>query len=403
MLRILLALSLCWFCLPVPPLAADDKLPDGVAKKMQAGEWGPATQQLRRRLVDNPADDHARFALGFAQVIRTFEQATQFHYEHGAKFGQAAFLFPADFKQNKSPNRVSYRAWRREMETLYDDLAAAEATLAAIRDREVKFRVSAAGLQWDLDGDGAAQTWMPRTGELTSQLKELAKENAELIIAFDYADVLWFRGYCHLIMGALDVILAADFEALFDAYGSEGYENPRYSVEGADRTRDQRQELAWKSLMSLRLVERDRWRLARGHLLQVTELSLQMWDVAEAETDDDFEWLPNPKQKGALRIKVEADMIDAWRAAMREAQAVLQGKKLIKPWRFAGGEQTADGKGINLQKLLDNPPEKVPLLSWVLNSPQEFIEEGPLFDEVVFRRVDSVFRGNTLGFSLWFN
>lgn len=403
MQRILLAIGLCWLGSTTLPATAEEKLLDGVAKKMHAGQWGPAEQQLRRRVVDNPADDHARFALGFAQVIRTFERSAQFHYEHGARFGQAAFLFPADFKPNKSPNRISYRSWRREMELLHEDLAAAEATFAVIRDREVKFRVTAAKLQWDLDGDGEAQTWLPRQGDLTDQLKELAKDNPNIEIAFDYADVLWFRGYCNLLMGLLDMMLAADFEALFEAYGSQGYENPRFSDKGAERTESERQEQAWMSIMQLRLAEPDRWRLARGHFVQVTELSLQMWDAAEAEMDDDFEWLPNAKQKGALRIKVEAEMIEAWRAAMREGQAVLQGKKLIKPWQFAGRDRPADGKGINLRKLLDNPPEKVPLLAWVFNSPQEFIEEGPLYDEAVFNRVDSVFRGNTLGFSLWFN
>ncbi len=383
-------------------LSAAEALPAGVIEKMHGGQWGSAEQQLRRRLEDRPVDDNARFALALTQIIRTFERASQFHWEHGAKFGQASFLLPANFKANPEPNRISYQSWRRELAALHRDLAVAEATLEGVRDKEVKVGIPLAKLQWDLDGDGQPQSWFPRAGELSEPLKAITRDNAEMLVTFDYADVLWFRGYCHVLMGAVDVFLSFDTELLFEAFAHNGYESPRLSAKSQGQTEDARQQAAWASIMNMKLAEPDRWRLARGHFVKVTELSLAMWDAAELETDDDHEWLPNSQQQGALRIHVDAEMITAWRAAMREAQAVLQGRKLLRFWAFSG--QNADEpRGINFQKLLDNPPEQVPLFRWALYGPKEHLAAGDLYDEKVFGRVNEVFRGNTLGFALWFN
>ena len=48
-------------------------------------------------------------------------------------------------------------------------------------------------------------------------------------------------------------------------------------------------------------------------------------DSSKAETDDDHEWLPNPKQKGALGLPVRDEMIDAWLAMMAELEVLLNG------------------------------------------------------------------------------
>ncbi|SRR5229473_179930 len=92
----------------------------------------------------------------------------------------------------------------------------------------------------------------------------------------------------------------------------------------------------------------------RKHLLRVAELNRETWKFIRAETDDDHEWLPNPKQKGVLGLPVRNEMIDSWLAMMGELEALLEGKRtFLKSWGLH-----KNGKGLNLKTLFDDPPEK---------------------------------------------
>ena len=93
------------------------------------------------------------------------------------------------------------------------------------------------------------------------------------------------------------------------------------------------------------LVEPKRMAVALGHFEQTLSLSRQMWERTLAETDDDREWVPNPKQKGAINIPVTQEMIDNWLRAVDEMESILQGKKLLPFWR---GKLT---RGVNLRRV----------------------------------------------------
>jgi hypothetical protein len=358
--------------------------------KLNQGELSSVEQTLRRQVIDEPVNDNARFALALTQVVRAFERSSQFHYEYGARFGNAPFLLPSTFKENPDPNRISYLTWRRELQTMQHDLEAIERLLADIRDPQVKVIIPLGKLQWDLNGDGKPESWMPsNAAQLTPHFRTIAKENPDFTVAFDYADVLWFRGYCHLTMAALDFILSLDLQSLFDAFGEQLYKNPRVS------------DPPKADFIAPKIAEPDRWRQVRHHLVRVTELSLATWDVAERETDDDFEWLPNPKQTAAIRIQTTPEMIAAWRDAMREGQAVLEGRKLYRiPDWF--GEKLPKDHGVNVRRYFDNPPERLQVLAWP-RAVEPYVEKGELYNEAVFARLDEVFRGQTIQFSFWFN
>lgn len=386
---------------PLAAVQAEDTLPAGVIEKLHRGELSAAEQQLRRRLADDSKDDNARFALGFVQVLRTFERTAQFHWEYGAKTRAAITLLPLSVKSNLEPNAISYRAWRRGLEMAQQDLLAAEATLAAIQSDDVRVPLPLAQLQWDPDGDGKAERWTAMSEQLAQQVKGIAGDNPDLLVSFDRADVYWLRGYCHLAAGMMDVILAMDGQAMFDASADFAYERPTFSAEAAGLSKQDRQNRLWQRMMEIPFAERDRWSIARGHWLKVTELSRQMWDAAERETDNDHEWLPNARQKGAINIPVTDEMIAAWRDAMRELQGILKGEKLIRSWKVSPEQR--DKQGINLRKFMDTPPKELKVFELFLNGMKDYQEEGTVADDKVFQRLDEVFGGNTLGFALWFN
>jgi hypothetical protein len=78
----------------------------------------------------------------------------------------------------------------------------------------------------------------------------------------------------------------------------------------------------------------------RKHLLEVVKLNRETWRYIRAETDDDHEWLPNPKQKGVIGLPVRDEMIDAWLEMMGELEALLDGKTTLPNRRWRRGWAT---------------------------------------------------------------
>ena len=141
----------------------------------------------------------------------------------------------------------------------------------------------------------------------------------------------------------------------------------------------------------------------RKHLLQVCALNHETWKFVRAETDDDHEWLPNPKQKGVLGLPVNDAMIDAWLGLVRELEAVLNGKKLVPvslTWN------TGD-KGLNLKTFLDDPPARLDLDAIATNGPAalpKYLEEGTPVGFNAILRIAQVFENPMLvAYAVWFN
>ena len=73
---------------------------------------------------------------------------------------------------------------------------------------------------------------------------------------------------------------------------------------------------------------------ALRHMETVIRLSRENWKLIEAETDDDHEWVPNPEQTAALpELRVGREVITGWHEFLDEAEALLQGRRLIPFWR----------------------------------------------------------------------
>jgi len=137
---------------------------------------------------------------------------------------------------------------------------------------------------------------------------------------------------------------------------------------------------------------------ARTQLLAVIDQSRQSWKSITAETDDDREWIPNPKQKSVLTdMEITQETIDAWLAFLDDGQQLLEGQSLIPFWR------SKDGKGINLKKLLDEP---IPfdLVMWAHGSPfLGRLEQGKLANSQSTQRMYQLLGGNFFLFAAWVN
>ena len=137
--------------------------------------------------------------------------------------------------------------------------------------------------------------------------------------------------------------------------------------------------------------------------VEVAELNRETWRYIRSEQDNDYEWLPNPKQKSVLQMPVRDEMIDAWLAAVGELEALLDGKKLMFTVGTFGKVEM--GVGINMKKLLEDPPAEFDLNKFIERGPDEkYLEKGEFINIFVLFRAFQMFdTPSAMGYMAWFN
>src|SRR6185503_8507947 len=125
-------------------------------------------------------------------------------------------------------------------------------------------------------------------------------------------------------------------------------------------------------MLRLSIKEPARTKAALAHLEAGVVQAKEQWKYILAETDDDNEWIPNPKQTGVVGVKVTQEMIDAWRETLDEAEQVLKGKTLLPFWRGKGE------RGVNLRRVFLEL-QAIDPIEWVQGTAATpFLEKGPI-------------------------
>jgi hypothetical protein len=389
-----------------------------VEKFLIEGRLADGQAALADRLKAKPDDDEVRFGLGALHFVRAVERLAQSLYKYGAvgpesRLGRQLPLLRLAVPKNPAPAKIRYSDARELLQQLQGDLAIAEATLAGIKDQSVKVPLHFGLIRLDLNGDGTASDeetlWRIYSG-LNRGLRlgaEIRPPDAEMfVIGFDYADVVWLRGYCHLLSALCDVGLAYDQQSLFDAVGRHLFDDADAPAlpEGLLRDRERRFDddiadaIAAIHLSHFPLKSPERMKSALGHLQKVIELSRENWKAIQAETDDDHEWVPSSRQTGVIPgVRVQQPMIAGWHDFLNEAEAVLAGKKLVPHWRFNAEH------GINLRRVFEEPRE-FDLVLWAHGAAAaRYAERGPVTTGDTWRRLQQMFGGQFIGFAFWFN
>ena len=143
-------------------------------------------------------------------------------------------------------------------------------------------------------------------------------------------------------------------------------------------------------------TEPERLKAALSHLEKVVALSRESWGYILAETDDEAEWIPSPRQKnGAIGMPVTQETVEGWMLFLDEFEAILKGEKLVPHWRLA--------RGINIRRVFLEPRAFDPIL-WAQGSAAlPYLEDGPVTDAATWNRMMAMFSGNFFGFAVWFN
>ncbi len=392
---------------------------------LQQGQLADAEKYLGEQLTADPQHDQARFALGVVQVLSAIEHLGQEQHQYGAMNGAVSNLpvFRLPVPINPHPEEVTYTQVRQVFSHLQTRMLAAEATLAKIDLKpEVKLSIDLLSIRLDLNGDG-------RTDDKESFAALFGVANrvrpgtpgADMKVTFDNGDVPWLRGYCHFLCAVCDVMLAYDHQRMFDVSGHLIYPKavpPRGGLEpldiakrrDGDFTRDIMDAIAAIHLTDFPLKEPKRMSSARGHLLEMIRTSRESWVLIEAETDNDQEWLPNPKQTGVLRVPVTREFIDGWHGVLSEMEDLLEGRKLVPFWRDhdqwffgTGGDIPATGRGVNLKRFFEEPPRFDLVLLLQGSAALPYVEKGELSRPETWNNLTRVFQGQFFGFAIWFN
>jgi hypothetical protein len=385
---------------------------DDAKADLAAGRLAEAAAALDNHLRSAPEDDTARFALGTVQFLQATERLGQSLYRHGLNpapeaFSVPFFRLPVPF--NPDPETLSYEQARAMIRQFTDDLAIAESTLAKVDDPAVQLPLAIGQVRLDLDADGAA-TDTESLWQLYRQLNQAPdvppEQVAQFVIDFDGSDAPWLRGYTHLLMTLGDVLLAYDwhegfehsFQTLFpradlpfQALADKSARGPGES--DFDEIADL---IAFIHLIHWPVVEPDRAASALRHLESMVDLSRENWRRILAETDSGREWLPNPRQTGAIPgLAVTQERIDAWMIFLDEFGAMLKGEMLMPHWRLA--------QGINIRRAFLEP-RLFDLVLWTQGSGAlPYAEAGPVSQAETWDRIVRLMGGDFFTYAAWFN
>ncbi len=384
----------------------------------------------REHLATKPDDGEARFGLAVAEFLQSVERLGQTLHRHGA-LGQQGRLtriipfFRLPVPDNPNPAETSYEDARSLIQTLLNDLAMAEATLAKLGESEVSLPLRFGLIRLDLDGNGEAteaealwrilaafdrQRLPPGTQRMASR-DELRAASEAFVIHFDRGDAYWLQGYCHLLSAVGEYALAHDTENFFTVIAPYLFAKPTAPSLPANLFQEVSpvpgmpvemgplaDAVTAIHRMRFPVVAASRTEKALSHLETVLALSRKTWQAIQAETDNDHEWIPNASQQCVIPgMAVTAEMIGAWQGFLDESEAILAGETLVPHWRLRRG------MGINLRKVFLEP-NTFDLIEWAQGSAAvPYVQPGRCTSVQRWAELQQAFRGQFIGFAIWFN
>lgn len=392
--------------------AGAQNAPEMLQTHLYAGSIAQGERALAAR---SKTDREAQAALGMLRFVAAFERFGQGLYRYGLRAPRTNFMpllaFPVP--HNPNPEKITYESFRTLLSAFVTDLDLAQRTMETVGDAPVKLPLDVLRMRIDINGDGKAEEserfvslFMTAFGgaDPTAQ----AADPGSFVIGFDTADIYWLRGYSNLLAVAAEFFLAHDFRESFDNTFHRFFPQadlPFARMASESRQRDRREAGDFSTIGdTIALIHLMRWktiepeRLARIHarLKTVAELNRKTWAAVNSETDNDREWLPNPRQQGVLSgVPVTTETVASWLDFVETFEKVLDGKLLVPHWRFE--------KGVNLKRLLTESKE-FDLVLWATgHAALPFLEDGPVADRQMWMRATRGLGGNFLMYAFYFN
>ena len=350
------------------------------------------------------------FSLAALQFIDGIGGLCQDLYDYGQVQGQSDFgmmFLQMPVPKNPNPKKVTYDDVRNMLIKFQGSMQTVNATLDKLPEEEFKVRIRLGEVRIDYDGDGTAtdeEMFYKAFKVFDYRIERMLNETLEFPIAFDTGDAYWLKGYSHLLMAMCDLILAHDWDKVFEYtghaffYKADTPYSEMYSYPHPPKYWEFMDAIAFIHLMHLPVIEPRRYKSARQHLKEVIKCSRTSWKYINAEEDNDCEWVPNDRQQSVTGTKINGEMQKAWVVFLDELEQILDGKKLVKH------PQIYDGRGINVKKVFEEPQPVFDLVFWFQGTAATpYLETGPMSEPETWRMIASMFRGNLIGFAIWIN
>ncbi|RWF32097.1 hypothetical protein [Mesorhizobium sp.] len=365
-----------------------------------------------------PSDPASAYAAGAGEFFTALEILAGGLHRHGFESPQS-FMLPLmrlPVPDNPNPEPLTYEEFRAILVAFRDRLEKSAATLGSVpADADIGMVIDLTRLGIDLNEDGNIAPDESAAAIMAALSRGGAPDGPapSLTFRFDRADGYWLQGYAEFLMAQADFWLAHDFKTMFD--GSFHMLFPRAKLplqdvlvppDGGMSGSIFASEWRFADFISLvhlvnwPVVEPERRQAARRHLLEMIRLSREDWKAIRAETDNDREWLPGPKQKGPnplTGLEVGEEQVTAWLATLDMAEDLLEGRVLLPHFRVAG-------KGINMKRFFDEPKTFDLVLSITGPAIAPYFESGRILTGDDFDQIQREFGGaGFLTFALWFN
>lgn len=242
---------------------------------------------------------------------------------------------------DKEHGRLDHAAGRKAFADFASALATVDADLA-VAERDPAFALELCLACWDHDWN--------HTGELDDADRHLFEvevdaTGAELpdgdprrrpTFRFDAGDIAWARAMIAFQRATVDLVLAYKWDAIDRLLDEDHFPPPQIRIELADA---------------------GRVRHARELILAGLAFSDRSRELYLAETDDDREWVPNPRQADhAVPLVMDQAMYDTWAAVTRDVRALVDGSEGLDLGELIGPSGQRGGLGfIDVGRLLSDP------------------------------------------------
>lgn len=367
----------------------------------------------------DPKDPLVPYALGAAAFFQSLENlATGLHrqgFESPRSFMLPLLRLPVPPRAEPEP--LTYEGFRALLLEFRDGMQAAADRLDTVpADADIGVVADLRKLGIDLDGDGAIappESIAAIMAAMGGRDMDPSAPPPELVFRFDRADGFWLQGYANFLVAQADFWLAHDFQNAFDGsfhmlFPRSGLPLQEALVPPPEEEQTGMLMSEWRladfvsfiHLVNWPVVEPERRQMARLKLLEMIRLSRENWKAILAETDNDREWLPGPRQKGVnplTGLEVGEEQVAAWHEALRMAEDLLEGRLLLPHFRIPA-------KGINMKTFFDAPETFDLVLAITGPGVVPYLENGTLIAAEDFSRIRRQFGGaGFMTFAIWFN
>lgn len=283
--------------LPPPAKMTEHSVP--AAEALRASKFEEARRIATSVLAREPRDSRA----AAIRAVTTYQVAADDLVE------QLSLVL----EQGASLKALDHAKGRRVWQTFLDRLADVDRDLAiAAADPTFSLEVCLACLENDWNHSGTVDERDRRLLELELDGKggELAEDDPRRrpTYRFDVGDVEWARAMVSFQRAAVEIVLAYQWSELDKLFAGNGDE----------------------ARVVIRITDKARVRKARTLILDALDAADRCREAYLAETDDDREWVPNPRQKSfAMPLEVDAQLYETWRGVIGDVRRMLQSKEGI--------------------------------------------------------------------------